>query len=41
MERKPKVYAFKGKKGDKDTLIFDAGWEGGFVYIYKLEDSSS
>ncbi len=30
MERKPRVYWFKGKKGqNNDVLIFDAGWELG------------
>ncbi len=38
MERKPRIYWFKGTKGRKDTLIFDAGHELGSIYIYKLEE---
>ena len=39
MERKPRVYWFKGKKGQKDTLLFDAGHELGFVYVYELKEN--
>lgn len=39
MERKPRVYWFKGKKGQKDILLFDAGHELGFVYVYELKES--
>ena len=38
MERKPRVYWFKGKKGRKDILLFDAGHELGLVYIYELKE---
>ena len=38
MERKPKIYIFKGKKGQKDTLIFDRGTKLGDIYIYELKD---
>lgn len=39
MERKPRVYWFKGKKEQKDILLFDAGHELGFVYVYELKES--
>lgn len=37
MERKPRVYWFKAKKGQKDILIFDAGQELGSIYVYELK----
>jgi len=39
INRKPRVYWFKAKKGQKDTLIFDAGYELGSIYIYELKES--
>jgi hypothetical protein len=39
MERKPRVYWFKGGKGEKDILIFDAGHELGFIYVYELSET--
>jgi hypothetical protein len=39
INRKPRVYWFKGKKGQKDTLIFDAGYELGSIYVYELKES--
>jgi hypothetical protein len=45
MKRKGKVYWFKGKKGQKDILLFnaghevdDAGCELGSIYIYELKE---
>ena len=39
INRKPRVYWFKGKKGQKDTRIFDAGYELGSIYVYELKES--
>jgi DNA-binding HxlR family transcriptional regulator len=38
LERKPRVYWFKEKKGKKDILIFDAANEWGSIYVYQLKD---
>lgn len=35
--REPRVYWFKGGKHKKDVLIFDAGYEGGSVYMYECK----
>lgn len=38
MARKPKIYIFKGKKGQRDIIIFDRGSELGDIYIYELKE---
>ena len=39
IQRKSRIYWVKGKKDDKDLLIFDRGYNGGDVHIYELKDS--
>jgi hypothetical protein len=38
VERKPRVYWFKAKKGRKDILLFDAGYELGSIYVYEKKE---
>ncbi len=39
--RKPCVYWVQGTKNERDKLIFDMGYEGGFIYIYELKEAIS
>jgi len=36
LAREPRVYWVQGTRSEQDKLIFDAGYEGGDLYIYEL-----
>lgn len=37
--REPRIYWVKRPRGEKDLLIFDAGYEEGNIYVYEYKES--
>ena len=37
--REPKIYWFRKPKGEKDVLIFDAGYQNGDIHIYEHKET--